>query len=200
MQTLDFDNGFNSRAREGRDRSAWVPQALDTAVSTHAPARGATSKCTDLTDESIQFQLTRPRGARRALRAAPAGAACFNSRAREGRDSRGCRVACQGCSFNSRAREGRDFDSLLAAWCRDKVSTHAPARGATISRPASPRLNSSFNSRAREGRDSRIHPLHASRGGFNSRAREGRDFWEAATIFNPKRFNSRAREGRDVHL
>ena len=79
------------------------------AVSTHAPARGATQSCRPLNSTSR----------------------CFNSRAREGRDTSSRRSKSPTLSFNSRAREGRD----LVAWrfAKDvEVSTHAPARGATV--------------------------------------------------------------------
>ena len=141
---------FNSRAREGRDllrRHARGDRQVSTHapargattrvcqgskhdfVSTHAPARGATPRrCFFLLD--IVFQLTRPRGARPQLAGIIALAISFNSRAREGRDSRGWgRRARRGC-FNSRAREGRD---TFGTEC-----TRASGR---------------FNSRAREGRD-----------------------------------------------
>ena len=55
--------GFNSRAREGRD-PAEVP----------------------LRHHLLKFQLTRPRGARRPRNDFQPSLICFNSRAREGRD------------------------------------------------------------------------------------------------------------------
>ena len=78
------------------------------AVSTHAPARGATVKaaathvargfqltrprgarplCHGAHDAMARFQLTRPRGARQPRKRAPPSMRRFNSRAREGRDS-----------------------------------------------------------------------------------------------------------------
>ncbi len=59
--------GFNSRAREGRDVNALGVESFGI-VSIHAPARGAT-------------RAMRPDGARY----------CFNSRAREGRDPQAVR-------------------------------------------------------------------------------------------------------------
>ena len=121
-----------------------------------------------------KFQFTRPRGARqgymRLLRLAP----CFNSRAREGRDSLKETLASIRLCFNSRAREGRDIFVAVSRrrvrvsihapargatgegiLCRSiyGVSIHAPARGATRSSPLS-LMPARFNSRAREGRDS----------------------------------------------
>ena len=119
---------FNSRAREGRDaevKSATTPDL----VSIHAPARGATI------------------AARRAK-----DFLSFNSRAREGRDLLFARRMYRIFCFNSRAREGRDMSIgrssriLVFQFTRPRgarqplavdapipqeVSIHAPARGAT---------------------------------------------------------------------
>ena len=54
--------GFNSRAREGRDRTTIV-RSLVTRVSIHAPARGATQS-PYYSMFNTMFQFTRPRGAR----------------------------------------------------------------------------------------------------------------------------------------
>ena len=79
--------GFNSRAREGRDLHTSLAAALE-AVSTRAPARGAT--CAGLPNRFFIL--------------------CFNSRAREGRDMSLLNTYAPGTGFNSRAREGRDPD------------------------------------------------------------------------------------------
>ena len=56
------------------------------------------------------------------------------------------------CCFNSRAREGRDTQlQVRAEVCR--VSIHAPVRGATDTSKSNMLITKSFNSRAREGRD-----------------------------------------------
>ena len=123
---------------------------------------------------TARFQLTRPRGARPRNRKTREKEKRFNSRVREGRDkSIKARIHAP-FSFNSRAREGRDIILgrvrflLMFQLTRPRgarlilvvstkllmeVSTHAPARGATVIENT---LNAfeSFNSRAREGRDS----------------------------------------------
>ena len=74
----------------------------------------------------------------------------------------------------TRPRGARQHGLRLHGRDRD-VSTHAPARGATLRHTEQIGFIMRFNSRAREGRD--FHAL-AGRyvpGGFNSRAREGRD-------------------------
>ncbi|SDZ33316.1 hypothetical protein SAMN05421547_11866 [Delftia lacustris] len=166
--------GFNPRARTGRDRVANLPFAT-VYVSIHAPARGATSKRRPRKSRPCAFQSTRPHGARPGAEpltdgighvsihapargatgaaVGPAAArACFNPRARTGRDiKRGVRVGSRPkfqstrphgarlCgtsatmrwkSFNPRARTGRDGDELKGS-IMDEVSIHAPARGAT---------------------------------------------------------------------
>jgi len=77
-------------------------------VSIHAPAWGATFKSGKMR-LFITFQSTRPRGARRGAAGCDSRvSACFNPRARVGRDQfrrqRPNSVAC----FNPRARVGRD--------------------------------------------------------------------------------------------
>ena len=99
-------------------------------VSTRAPARGATLR--DLIGRYRTRVSTRaPARGATALDAAVVDApACFNPRAREGRD----------LAVGSYRRPGG-------------VSTRAPARGATKSREGTGEQDRSFNPRAREGRD-----------------------------------------------
>jgi len=56
--------GFNPRARVGRDKTSFTPLGKSTAVSIHAPAWGATSINRCCYTIVLQFQSTRPRGAR----------------------------------------------------------------------------------------------------------------------------------------
>ena len=190
--------GARRRLHDGRERpvsihapargATRVPHHLPNGVSIHAPARGATCCCT------------------------PGPATSFNPRAREGRDS-----ACStpyGRGFQStRPRGARRCGRAKRA---DRVSIHAPARGATCGSGWPSRW--SFNPRAREGRDPNwaqwlgilfqsTRPRGARRtwrpaqptDRFNPRAREGRD----ACRSRPRdtgRFNPRAREGRDISV
>ena len=145
----------------------------DLLVSIHAPARGATKSKRHCIN-SQKFQFTRPRGARREGAAAASRWACFNSRAREGRD-----------------RDLRD-DRLHVA-----VSIHAPARGATPS-TAKASMKSRFQfTRPRGARLPLVLPLTWRDTSFNSRAREGRDRIILLPPFLSSSFNSRAREWRD---
>ena len=123
-------------------------------VSSHAPARGATSCC------------------RRAFRRR----GCFKPRAREGRDSISPAAHRAPRCFKPRAREGRDllwsfrhfgiksFQATRPRGARRdlaaldvvllSVSSHAPARGATRPWIRPQRWLARFKPRAREGRDS----------------------------------------------
>ena len=171
---------FNPRARTGRDLTAQYAKRIS-AVSTHAPARGATRR-TQRKREASMFQPTRPHGARRlrscCARKHPQG---FNPRARTGRDVLSAqRLEIQG-SFNPRARTGRDATN--AKLCRDfkvsfnprartgrdlnilrrhayrVVSTHAPARGATAALAAQKPLSALFQPTRPHG----ARPLHEAR-------------------------------------
>ena len=122
-------------------------------VSIHAPARGATAiACAALL--LFLFQSTRPHGARRALGWCRTLSACFNPRARTGRDPERCEPVWHAhVSIHAPARGA----TPRAASGRSDVpvSIHAPARGATRVRPAAVWARSSFNPRARTGRDFR---------------------------------------------
>ena len=85
-----------------------IPLGQSSSISTHAPARGATGYYNMDCMIGI-FQPTLPRGER--LR------------------SRTCAV--QADDFNPRSREGSD-ETLLPTFLALSISTHAPARGATI--------------------------------------------------------------------
>ena len=79
----------------------------------------------------IEFQSTRPHGARRCARACARSPRGFNPRARTGRD---------------RQRRSRTDAATL-------VSIHAPARGATAGWAVLKLIVRGFNPRARTGRD-----------------------------------------------
>ena len=67
--------------------------------------------------------------------------------------------------FNSRAREGRDSEGGTPEQV-ERVSIHAPARGATVFACASFIHLYRFNSRAREGRDARRVSVKAQKQAF----------------------------------
>ena len=190
--------GFNSRAREGRDRAFFKMFAWMSLFQFTRP-RGARLAADDRQDLAGEFQFTRPRGARR------------------GRFS--TRPPIKGFQF-TRPRGARLLQMrYLNLW--PFVSIHAPARGATHNPPLITSPKSGFNSRAREGRDTQscrgsTHiqvSIHApARGATKARA----EWWASkkfqftrprgarpsrSACFRPRAsFNSRAREGRDASL
>ena len=168
---------------------------------------------------ATRFQFTRPRGARLpSLAGTTRSASGFNSRAREGRDSRPPRLLPLATGFNSRAREGRDW-AEQAAEEYDKVSIHAPARGATNTKtPRCNEQNVSIHAPARGAtehkgllnldalfqftrpRGARLSsmPIRPTSDKFQfTRPRGARLFGIFHSLSIIFCFNSRAREGRD---
>ena len=136
----------------GATRCRRVPRAPPSFQSTRP--RGARLFAGVNGPSARMFQSTRPRGARRILRAPATGSravsihapargatmpglfdalevACFNPRAREGRDSPRVALSTSATCFNPRAREGRDPEVVDVLQAVPLVSIHAPARGAT---------------------------------------------------------------------
>jgi len=124
----------------------------DGPVSIHAPAWGAT-KVVDTVADTVQFQSTRPHGARPVMATAPSGNTWFQSTRPHG------------------ARQGQEVlgDTGLA------VSIHAPAWGATLNSIRNVPRSLCFNPRARMGRDGTNGYIYNSNARFNPRARMGRD-------------------------
>ena len=122
-------SGFNPRARGGRDYDP-DGKCRYTGVSIHAPAGGATIRDEHIA-QLVEFQSTRPRGARPIIDRYQSPDDRFNPRARGGRDTRSRQKSRHLKSFNPRARGGRD--ALAGAYrSTSQVSIHAPAGGATL--------------------------------------------------------------------
>ena len=121
---------FNPRAREGRDGGPSSCKGRGS-VSIHAPAKGATSNSDESSNVRSVSIHAPAKGATWPTRRWTARTACFNPRAREGRDLGIERRNRHGISFNPRAREGRDRRLCVANQLRGRVSIHAPAKGAT---------------------------------------------------------------------
>ena len=112
-----FDNGFNPRAREGRDQNDNIEIIDYHIVSIHAPARGATFSAFSAASCWSCFNPRAREGRDCILHSAEFLLLCFNPRAREGRDDRIVRILLFDYRLNPRAREGRDqsmpnFDTL----------------------------------------------------------------------------------------
>ena len=210
---------FNPRAREGRDPSYQTPFVIHLLFQSTRP-RGARPVYTHILLFLCLFQSTRPRGARHEELTMLTMPRKFQSTRPRGARHAKCvfPVPVPAC-FNPRAREGRDV--LDMDLFQDAVvSIHAPARGATHALQVS-RLASLFQSTRPRGARHTPKEIHAFLVGFNPRAREGRDrsvlthFSHQFACFNPRaregrdcmerfrrkknaRFNPRAREGRDI--
>ncbi len=182
--------GFNPRARTGRDRFVRIRHTPRRIVSIHAPARGATSQA----------------------RARWMRTFCFNPRARTGRDNRtqwrqialflvSIHAPARGAThsirritpqalFQSTRPHGARHSGCLEDQLMFIVSIHAPARGATSRQRRGRHLWQRFNPRARTGRD--VSPRGGQRHspGFNPRARTGRDLARESQATGPALFQS----------
>ena len=217
---------FNPRARAGRDparpaenatramfqstrpRGARRYRAIEhdahgARVSIHAPARGATRSMRLMQDAQTLVSIHAPaRGATsRSACLCVTGVACFNPRARAGRDISSQTIADVSdgsVSIHAPARGATACESfgLHRRW---RVSIHAPARGATTYRDTATICEACFNPRARAGRDAASPPAPTcGRCRFNPRARAGRDLRPADELVSCSTcFNPRARAGRD---
>ena len=170
--------GFNPRAREGRDGQRTVHGSRCTGVSTHAPARGATAA-----------PLLGPRRRRR-----------FNPRAREGRDSAAVCATWPTRAFQPTRPRGARPAARARRVTTEKVSTHAPARGATW-RAKTGKLGTSVSTHApARGATARHSRIARSRKFQPTRPRGARPTHNSTRRAPPARFNPRAREGRDRPL
>ena len=141
---------FNPRARTGRDVGGsgdWRGRA----VSIHAPARGATILEIDFVN-LVEFQSTRLHGARRraAWKAAVLPTVSIHAPAR-GATEQGDLLGALAC-FNPRARTGRDQMFIKRFTGTSQFQSTRP-HGARPGGTAEPGRSRGFNPRARTGRD-----------------------------------------------
>ena len=119
---------FNPRTHEGCDLLP-LPCVAASAVSIHAPTRGATH-ISKVLPRRTRFQSTHPRGVRLSDEEFLTLYTWFQSThprgVRHGREPGGC---C-GISFNPRTHEGCD-EQIVESYILLIVSIHAPTRGAT---------------------------------------------------------------------
>ena len=148
-----MEEAFQSTLPRGeRHGTTWRRNAMQS-VSIHAPARGATKY--GLSNVSIaEFQSTLPRGERRSLQAIR---------------------AFKNICFNPRSRAGSDAPRLSLIDQAERVSIHAPARGATPPSFAETAIRNSFNPRSRAGSDYYPQGRAGGKKRFNPRSRAGSD-------------------------
>ena len=214
----------------------------DHQVSIHAPTRGATTmpgnpsnRCPSFNSRAhagrdscsallgpgrLQFQFTRPRGARPeelqqavneylvSIHAPTRGAtrttsSCARTTRFQFTRPRGARQFLTPRyrirrGFNSRAHAGRDAQGQDHLPRDGRVSIHAPTRGATRNHQISQNRISEFQfTRPRGARHQTTVASWETRG-FNSRAHAGRDNTSPTFLPGMGRFNSRAHAGRDT--
>ena len=149
---VDADRaGFNSRSREGSDSSLMIG-CMESFVSIHAPARGATAypRHRLLRDE---FQFTLPRGERpfRHSKLKLIYLVSIHAPARGATQAVIRNLRYLGVSIHAPARGATVKDNSTKF--EGQVSIHAPARGATMRSIGSSPPRGCFNSRSREGSD-----------------------------------------------
>ena len=168
------DQRFNPRTRTGCDRARLEAQPEIVRVSTHAPARGATSVRVRL-PRAFQVSTHAPaRGATQIVAGHPFRF-LFQPTHPHGVRRRLCTLPLNPClvSTHAPARGATSKDSEGAR--RIIVSTHAPARGATRFFGYSAQNSSSFNPRTRTGCDTHQKAAPAFCLCFNPRTRTGCD-------------------------
>ena len=164
-------NGFNPRARRGRDLLCFDASKFP-GVSIHAPAGGATTLLSRQ-KRNAGFQSTRPQGARQlCLQIALLGIVSIHAPA-----GGATRKQCLDCVSTS-------------------VSIHAPAGGAT-SQPGRYNYRRGFQSTRPQGARLNVLIKTTHYGCFNPRARRGRDGGRGQDSGKDTCFNPRARRGRD---
>ena len=168
------DDGFNSRARKGRDYALAMS-------SSPVP--------------SFNSRARKGRDARRARRRSRRG--CFNSRARKGRDTERHHHRRHHTSVSIHAPARGATIQIGSIPFAEIVSIHAPARGATERISRESLVNKFQFTRPQGARRGACRAYQLLREGFNSRARKGRDRDFIRENGRIESFNSRARKGRD---
>jgi len=120
------------------------------------------------------FQSTRPQGARPFSEFRSIPASCFNPRARRGRDFAPIPAPLRCASFNPRARRGRDASSSALGRHGSQFQSTRP-QGARLHILRHRHSYFCFNPRARRGRDDLAGMSSGAVLSFNPRARRGRD-------------------------
>ena len=119
---------FNPRSREGSDSSlnlSMPPRLFQSTLP-----RGERQPPQHSEQPIGGFQSTLPRGERLVLKSCSVQTRCFNPRFREGSDMEPDATTFCDSGFNPRSREGSDQERMSNT-AHQRVSIHAPARGAT---------------------------------------------------------------------
>jgi len=187
---------FNPRTRTGCDLVV-AEIGYIVAVSTHAPARGAT-----VSDPIPLYRCpvsthAPARGATRTAKNPNDRTASFNPRTRTGCDAVGLGSGrTYDVSTHAPAR-GATWENSAGAR-REVVSTHAPARGATRDNRIDIAGYAGFNPRTRTGCDELFIAIPRTRTCFNPRTRTGCDSYSLGCVWESRCFNPRTRTGCDT--
>ena len=214
---------FNPRAHTGRDIKPTLEARHVGQVSIHAPTRGATIAWVHALIKQLEFQSTRPHGARLFVLNNLDISVSFNPRAHTGRDVQEFYRPYQPFAVSIHAPTRGATVFFFIPVLSHSVSIHAPTRGATLRDVWFCLWIFCFNPRAHTGRDQlsvhcckrylwfqstrphgarlfrQISTLH-SRSGFNPRAHTGRDCCCSTAFANLDSFNPRAHTGRDRYF
>ena len=144
---------FNPRSREVSDFSPKPLTSYLFLISIHAPARGATADFSKSLKEAV-FQSTLPRGERR----------------------KGRVIRWKALLFQSTLPRGERHTRSISSKPFNRISIHAPARGATWGYNFCKVSSVNFNPRSREGSDFVDLDANLAVGNFNPRSREGSDY------------------------
>ena len=164
-------------------------------ISIHAPTRGATPSKHLICHRNL-FQSTLPRGERPQIDRCIDVNLIFQSTLPRGeRHVDG--IPFKGIwDFNPRSHEGSDeicYNKII----RNKISIHAPTRGATVSFAPLSKKALHFNPRSHEGSDTDSHCTSIATQNFNPRSHEGSDQNRQMQCRLLKNFNPRSHEGSD---
>ena len=136
---------FNPRSREGSDELPGKMRIGSLRISIHAPAKGATVKFYKDGHTEINFNPRSREGSDCNTEVFGFSYRDFNPRSREGSDVYIFAVFRHNKNFNPRSREGSDvYDFGDITY--NRISIHAPAKGATVSEDCQERIPSIFQS------------------------------------------------------
>ena len=144
-------------------------------ISIHAPAKGATLMSVKPFSFPAYFNPRSREGSDVLWDLLPKPIRNFNPRSREGSDPECSMIVNGELGFQSTLPRRERHKHRTGKDRRERISIHAPAKGATLFNRFNPTSQSNFNPRSREGSDlaisaEQLRPLH-----FNPRSREGSD-------------------------
>jgi len=210
---------FQPTHPHGVRRPLFATDGFGKCVSTHAPARGATGRHCPSCYHAGRFNPRTRTGCDQYVAELAIVITCFNPRTRTGCDSTsllqyvaqrrfqpthphgvrrsGVRIQSLRREFQPTHPHGVRLFSQIPESTPDRVSTHAPARGATSTRTCLKSCSVCFNPRTRTGCDLLSFGKSPTVSSFNPRTRTGCDLRNRGTPLRCLGFNPRTRTGCD---